>query len=614
VNECETLKLGATLVGHNHCNFRVWAPFVDSVDVHIVSPDDRVLSLKKDKYGYHEGLFSEVKAGSLYFYILGGAKERPDPASRFQPEGVHGPSQILDTEFPWTDSVWSGISLLDYVIYEIHVGAFTPEGTFEAVISELERLVDLGITAIELMPVAQFPGNRNWGYDGVYPFAVQNSYGGPVGLKSLIDACHQRGLAVVLDVVCNHLGPEGNYLGDFGPYFTDRYTTPWGQAINFDGPHSDQVRRTFLENALYWVTDFHVDALRIDAVHNIFDFSAFHFLEEMATAIHCRARELKRKIYVIAESDRNDSRLIKSSEIGGYGLDALWNDDFHHALHALLSDERTGYYGDFGRFIQLVKAFKEGFVFSGEYSVYRSRRHGNSSAGLPRNRFVVFSQNHDQVGNRLMGDRLSRLVSFEQLKLAAGAVILSPYIPLLFMGEEYGEIAPFPYFISHSDPFLIESVRQGRKEEFAAFLWRGEPMDPQDESSFGCAKLNQTLPEESQHASLYKFYTELLKFRKTLVAVTSYCTDGGMVIDCEEDRLILVSISRPGKHFLILFHFGEAENIVRVRTSAGSWKKVLDSAETAWAGPGSLTSSTIVSNGYSEMRLQPASVLILSKL
>jgi maltooligosyltrehalose trehalohydrolase len=614
VNECETLKLGATLVGHNHCNFRVWAPFVDSVDVHIVSPDDRVLSLKKDKYGYHEGLFSEVKAGSLYFYILGGAKERPDPASRFQPEGVHGPSQILDTEFPWTDSVWSGISLLDYVIYEIHVGAFTPEGTFEAVISELERLVDLGITAIELMPVAQFPGNRNWGYDGVYPFAVQNSYGGPVGLKSLIDACHQRGLAVVLDVVCNHLGPEGNYLGDFGPYFTDRYTTPWGQAINFDGPHSDQVRRTFLENALYWVTDFHVDALRIDAVHNIFDFSAFHFLEEMATAIHCRARELKRKIYVIAESDRNDSRLIKSSEIGGYGLDALWNDDFHHALHALLSDERTGYYGDFGRFIQLVKAFKEGFVFSGEYSVYRSRRHGNSSAGLPRNRFVVFSQNHDQVGNRLMGDRLSRLVSFEQLKLAAGAVILSPYIPLLFMGEEYGEIAPFPYFISHSDPFLIESVRQGRKEEFAAFLWRGEPMDPQDESSFGCAKLNQTLPEESQHASLYKFYTELLKFRKTLVAVTSYCTDGGMVIDCEEDRLILVSISSPGKHFLILFHFGEAENIVRVRTSAGSWKKVLDSAETAWAGPGSLTSSTIVSNGYSEMRLQPASVLILSKL
>jgi maltooligosyltrehalose trehalohydrolase len=408
-----------------------------------------------------------VKPGTRYFYRLDGNTERPDPASKFQPEGVHGPSQVIDPHFVWEELHWSGIPFSHYVLYELHVGTFTAQGTFDAIVPHLDELKDLGITSIEIMPVAQFPGDRNWGYDGVYPGAVQNSYGGPEGLKRLIDACHQRGLAVTLDVVYNHLGPEGNYLCDFGPYFTDRYHTPWGAAINFDGPDSDAVRRFFIENALSWVTEFRLDALRLDAVHGIFDFSALHFLQELAAAVHEQAERLNRRIYVIAESDLNDVRLVSSPELGGYGLDAQWNDDFHHALHTLLTGERTGYYEDFGRIQDLAKAFAEGFVYSGAYSPARRRRHGNTSKDLAADRFVVCAQNHDQVGNRLKGDRLSALVSFEGLKLAAAVVLLSPFIPLLFMGEEYGETAPFPYFVSHSDPDLIEVVRRGRRAEFA---------------------------------------------------------------------------------------------------------------------------------------------------
>jgi maltooligosyltrehalose trehalohydrolase len=377
--------------------------------------------MEHEERGYHAAILDDVEPGSFYLYRLDGEKERPDPASRFQPGGVHAPSQVVDPEFAWEDSCWHGVPLKDYIIYEIHIGTFSAEGTFEAVIPRLDELKNLGLTALELMPVNQFPGDRNWGYDGVHPFAVQNSYGGPDGLKTLVNACHARGLAVVLDVVYNHLGPEGNCFHDFGPYFTRRYRTPWGDAINFDGPNSDEVCRFFIENALYWVSEFHFDALRIDPVHAILDFSAYPFLQELGRAVHEAAEQLDRKIYLIAESDLNDPRLVSHPEAGGYGLDAQWNDDFHHTLHTLLTGERTGYYQDFGQIRHLVKAFRDGFVNSGGYSSYRKRRHGNSSKHIPAHRFVVFSQNHDQVGNRMHGERLSRLVSFEALKLAAGA-------------------------------------------------------------------------------------------------------------------------------------------------------------------------------------------------
>src|SRR6185503_2081252 len=408
----------------------------------------------------------------------------------------------LDLRFDWQDQTWKGLPLPDYLIYELHVGTFTAEGTFDAAISYLDGLRELGITAIELMPVAQFPGNRNWGYDGVYPYAVQNSYGGPLALKRLVQACHERGLAAILDVVYNHLGREGNYLRELGHYFTDRYRTPWGDAVNFDGPHSDEVRRFFIENALYWITEFHFDALHLDAAHPIFEHSARPFLAELSEAVHRRGEELHRLVYLIPEISMNDVRLILPRQQGGCGCDAQWNDDFHHSLHTLLTGERTGYYQDFGRIEHLVKSLREGFVYTGQDSQYRQRRHGNSARAVPSRRFVICCQNHDQVGNRQLGERLSQLVSFEDLKLAAAVVLLSPCIPLLFMGEEYGETAPFLYFISHSDPDLIEAVRQGRRAEFAAFDWRGEVPDPQDEATFLSAKLRHELRESGQNKML----------------------------------------------------------------------------------------------------------------
>ena len=443
------ITLGATYLGNGKTRFEVWAPLASRVDLHILSPKDRIVAMEPRARGYHEIVADKVAPGSRYFYRFND-KERPDPASRFQPEGVHGPSEVVKTDFRWQDRNWFGPELKDYVIYELHVGAFTPEGTFDAIIPRLEYLKELGITAVELMPVAQFPGARNWGYDGVAPFAPQNSYGGPEGLKQLVDACHENGLAVVLDVVYNHLGPEGNYLGEFGAYFTDRYHTPWGWAVNFDGPDSDEVRKYFIQNALYWVGEFHIDALRLDAVHAILDHSPRPFLLELGEAVHREAGRIHRRIYLMPESADNDARLLRARELGGFALDAQWNDDFHHCLHVLLTGERSGYYEDYSRVDQLAKSFRQGFVYSGEYSGFRKRRHGSPAGDIPAERFVVFSQNHDQVGNRMFGDRLCRLAGFEGAKLAAGAVLLSPFVPLLFMGEEYGETAPFPWHASTS--------------------------------------------------------------------------------------------------------------------------------------------------------------------
>ncbi len=475
---------GAVWLGDGRTRFRIWAPGFDHASVHLLFPRDMHLPMKKDAMGHHEAVAEGVAPGALYKIRLGDLPERPDPASRFQPQGSHGPSQVVDPSFPWTDGRWRGLPLESLVFYEMHVGTFTPEGTFEAAIRHLDGLVDLGVTAVELMPVAQFPGARNWGYDGTFPFAVQNTYGGPAGLQRFVNECHRRGLAVALDVVYNHLGHEGNYLWGMAPFFTDRYKTPWGSALNFDGPDSDEVREFFIQSALWWVRFFHVDALRLDAVHAIMDSSARPFLGELAERIRAAAGALGRQVHLIAGSDRNDPRLVRPAGVGGYGLDAVWNDDFHHALHVLLTGEREGYYRDFGRLDQLGRAISGGFVYTGQYSEYRRRRHGAPSDDLEPRRLVVFAQNHDQVGNRMLGERLAALVPFEKLKLAAGVVILSPNIPLLFMGEEYGETAPFQYFVDYSDQGLVEGTRRGRREEFAGFLRKGEPPDPQDEAAF----------------------------------------------------------------------------------------------------------------------------------
>jgi maltooligosyltrehalose trehalohydrolase len=592
----------------------VWAPRADTVDVHITDPRDRVIAMAPQGKGYFHAVVEDTAPDALYLYRLNGLAERPDPASRLQPQGVHGPSQVVDTQFRWDDGGWRGLPLQEHVLYELHVGTFSPQGTFDAVIPRLEELRRMGITAIELMPVAQFPGTRNWGYDGVYPYAVQNSYGGPAGLQRLVNACHQNGLAVVLDVVYNHLGPEGNYLGAFGPYFTDQYVTPWGEAINFDGKHSDEVRRYFIENAVRWVSEFHIDALRLDAIHAIVDPSPRPFLEELGCAVHAAAEPLGRKVHVIPESDRNDARLVRARAQGGYGLDAVWNDDFHHTLHVLLTGERSGYYQDFHGTGELARAYRNGFVYSGQYSAYRMRRHGNSSGGVAAKRFVVFSQNHDQVGNRRLGERLSQLVDFEGLKQAAGAVILSPFLPLLFMGEEYAEPAPFQYFVSHTDAALVEAVRQGRRQEFAGFFWQGEIPDPQDEATFLCSRIHWELRLEGRHRVLRDFYAELLRLRRDIPALARLERRALEATDLAGGKALLLRRGNKESEVFALFHFGAVPESLVVPAPPGKWQKLLDSAETRWQGDGSDLPAVVDIAGEIVLRLNARAFALFSRI
>ena len=590
-------RLGATPLPDGRCVFRVWAPLARRVEVKLVD-SERIEPLHPSGDGHFAATLANVPVGTAYLYRLDGERERPDPASREQRTGVHGPSHVCDlSAHPWRDTAWRGVPLRDYVIYELHVGAFSRAGTFDAVIPELERLRALGITALELMPVAQFPGTRNWGYDGVYPFAVQDSYGGARGLQRLVDACHRVGLAVVLDVVYNHLGPEGNYLRDFGPYFTDRYNTPWGAALNFDGADNEGVRRYFIENALQWVEDFHIDALRLDAAHAIIDFSARPFLEELADTVRRRGERLGRYPHLIAESDLNDPRLVRPSALGGHGLDAVWSDDFHHAAHSLLTGETSGYYADFGRVEHLARAFQSGMSRPGEYSSYRRRRHGRPGAVLAPEQGVVCVQNHDQIGNRLLGERSGSLLSFEQQKLAAAVLCLSPYLPLLFMGEEYGETAPFQYFISHGDEALLQAVRKGRCEEFASFGWTETPPDPAATSTFERCILQHELRSKAKHALLHRWYGALLRLRATLPReLPDQC------VAFEGRRALFV---RRQAHAWMAYSFCEEPCEVVLPVLPGTWRLLISSADEEWGGPGPRGSAFVESAGEVRLQLPP---------
>ncbi|HET7550141.1 MAG TPA: malto-oligosyltrehalose trehalohydrolase [Gemmatimonadaceae bacterium] len=595
-----SLSRGATLLAAGATRFSVWCPRAHAVDVVIDrGPAAGRHAMARTDGGAFQVTVARASAGTEYAYSIDGAPPRPDPVSRSQPEGVHGPSRVVDPHaFYWNDAGWTGIAMADYVIYELHVGTFTPDGTFDAVIPELAALARLGITAIELMPVAQFPGERNWGYDGVGLYAPQNSYGGPEGLKRLVDAAHEHGLAMVLDVVYNHLGPEGNYLGEFGPYFTDSYHTPWGSAINYDGPGSDEVRRFVIDNALYWVTEYHVDALRLDAVHGIYDFGARHILEELAHEVHSEARALGRRVQVIAESDLNDPRLVRPRELGGLGLDAQWSDDFHHAVHVALTGERSGYYSDFSGVRDIAEALERRFVYAGRHSAHRGRRHGASATDVSADHFVVAIQNHDQVGNRANGERLSLLLSYEKLRLAAALLLLAPYVPLIFMGEEYGETNPFLYFVSHGDPALVEAVRQGRRREFEHFGWQAEVPDPQATETFERSKLDRGELEEPRHRQILALYGDLLEIRRTESALHP----GAASIHTETDpegECLLVRLTprtdvlgrgdaggRDAHSLLALFNFSTREHGVSVGSPAGKWRLRFSTRDARYGGPG----------------------------
>ena len=498
--------------------FEVWAPYAQSLHVRIGGKD---YPLELGDHGWWKGDVDEAGPGTDYFLVVNG-RPVPDPRSAWQPFGVHGPSRIIDHRaFPWSDHHWQAKPLASGILYELHIGTFTPAGTFLQAIEKLDYLVDLGVTHVELMPVNEFSGDWGWGYDGVDLYAPHHAYGTPEDLKQFVNACHANGLAVLLDVVYNHLGPIGNYLDQFGPYFTEAYRTPWGPAVNFDHAGSAEVRRFFIDNALMWLRDYHFDGLRLDAIHAIVDRSALHFLEALSAEVEALGYELGKHFVLIAESDLNDPRVVTSREAHGFGIHAQWSDDFHHALHAVLTGERNGYYEDFGSYAQLAKALKQAYVYDGIYSKYRDRLHGRPPVGLSGHRFLAYAQTHDQVGNRARGERLAHLVSPGRLKIAAALVLTSPFIPMLFQGEEFGASSPFQYFTHHDDPEIGRLVSEGRRNEFAAFGWDPEQIpDPQHPATFERSKLRWEELSCEPHASLLAWYKQLIALRRSSRALT----------------------------------------------------------------------------------------------
>ena len=528
--------------------FTLWAPGAKKVSVKVGDATYPMAGL--DPRGWWKVIVDEARPGTDYAFVLDDdPTPYPDPRSLWQPEGVHGPSRIYNqAAFSWNDVGFQPPPLSSAIIYELHIGTFTPEGTFDAAIARLDYLVELGITHVELMPVAEFPGERGWGYDGVALFAVSHAYGGPDGLKRYAHAAHQRGLAVLLDVVYNHFGPVGNYTGKFGPYVTSKHRTPWGDAVNFEGPGSDQVRRFFCDNALMWMRDYHIDGLRLDAITEIVDRSAIHFLEQLSTETEALSADLGRSLVLIAESDLNDPRVVTPREAHGYGLDAQWSDDFHHALFTVLhSEPGKGYYQDFATLEQLAKSLTRVYVYDGAYSLYRRRHHGRPVEGLSAHRFLGYIQNHDQVGNRAIGDRVEHIVGMQRAKVAAALVFTAPFVPMLFQGEEFAPSTPFQYFADHDDPKMAKTVSEGRRREFAAFGWDPASIpDPENPATFRRSKLNWEEIGDGRHAEMLEWYRKLIHLRRNSPSLNDGDLRNITVAFDENDRWL--TIDRKGEH------------------------------------------------------------------
>jgi maltooligosyltrehalose trehalohydrolase len=552
--------------------FSVWAPFAETVE--LITEDGgagRRSSMRREADGHWHAELDAARARGGYRYALDGKGPFPDPRSRWQPDGVHGASHVIeagDTP-PGAGAGFRPKPMREAVIYELHVGTFTPAGTYAAAGEKIDYLADLGVTHVELMPLATFPGRHGWGYDGVDLYAPLPAYGTPADLVRFVDRCHERGLAVLLDVVYNHLGPDGNYLGRYGPYFTDRVKTPWGEAINYDDALSDEVRRFVIDNACTWLRDYGFDGLRLDAVHAIFSFEATHILEELASAVRRLGKELNRSFVLIAESDLNDPRLVRPVSRGGYGLDAHWCDDFHHAIHRYFTGESAGYYADYHGLRDIATALRDGYVYQGQYSEFRRRRHGRPPTGLGTDQLVVCAQNHDQVGNRARGERLSMLLDVPRLKAIAALTLLSPFVPLLFQGEEWGAGTPFLYFTDHQDPNLGRAVTEGRTREFAGFRWAGEVPDPQAVETFERSKLDWSEATRSPQAELIDWYRRLIALRAARAPGRSRAKP--KVKFNEKQRWLRFEHAE----LVSLFNFGDEPR--RVALPSGSWEPVLAS-------------------------------------
>lgn len=597
---------GAT-VDTDRTTIGIWAP--KSKQVRILIEDKEKIELNNAGFGFWRVETDKIKAGSFYKVILDDGQALPDPASRFQPHGVHGHSQVVDLKkFVWSDEQWRNPALENYLIYELHVGTFTPQGTFDAIRDKLDHLLELGINAIEIMPVAQFPGERNWGYDGVFPFAVQASYGGPYALQEMVNACHKRGIAVILDVVYNHLGPEGNYVASYGPFFTDKYHTPWGKAINVDDAYCDGVRQFILENMLMWFRDFHIDALRLDAVHAIKDYGAKHILAAMREQLEELSLISGKSYYLIGECDLNDVRYITAADKGGYGLHGQWIDEFHHALRVTVGEPRNGYYADFEPLVHLAKSFRDAYVYDGKYSPHRKKTFGNKASNAQGNQFVVFSQNHDQVGNRLLGERSSTLYSEDLQKLMVCAVLASPYIPLLFMGEEYGEKRPFQYFVSHTDEELAEAVRKGRRAEFKDFQREGEAPDPMSIATFERSKLDWSALSKPRHHEIFNFYKRLIHLRKKYRAWHSLDRTHVNVEVCKESGVLLLHRWTNEESLFFYFNFSDKIQERKDRFLQYPITKIFDTSD-----PG-FFNNDLALPGASILRLAPKSASIYQQI
>lgn len=612
--------LGAVPGDDNCCEFRVWAPKAKAVDVHLIGEgeSDRHVSMARVDRDYFRAVVEQVLPGQRYRYRLDGGDEYPDPASRYQPDGVNGASEVVDRRYLWRDETWKGVPLKDFIIYELHIGTYSPEGTYLGAIPYLDELVELGITAIELMPIAQFPGDWGWGYDGVFIFAPHNTYGTPDDFRALVDACHERGVAVILDVVYNHFGPEGNCLPRYADYTRPVYKGPWGDAVNVDGPDSDEVRHFFIENAFYWFNEFHIDALRLDATHFIYDFSPYTFLEELTDQIDVFCKNTGRDIYLIAEDDRNLAKLVRPRSEAGFGMNAQWLDDFHHALHTNLIGENYAYYQDFGMFWQLEQTFREGFVYTGQYAPNRRRRHGTSSADIPAERFIVFIQNHDQIGNRMPNDRYVKIFSHEQVKLAVGTVILSPYLPLFFMGDEYGETAPFEYFIHYESEDLLNAVRKGRVDTFSFLMPPGtEPSDPAASDTFVVSKLDHSLRTKGVHRVLLDYHKTLLRLRRTIPALAEPSKLRLEVRAYDRQRVLYVRRWKDESEVFAALNFSEEATTIMLGVPGGRWKKQFDSADPRWDADSDLAKAarqrTLNSTGETEFTLPPHSFALYLK-
>lgn len=556
--------------------FRVWAPDAERVELELPAEPfadrDRMVPMGREDGGWWSVTVDDAGPGTDYLFRVDGGDGRPDPRSPWQPHGVHGPSQVVDHgAFEWHDEGWSAPPLAQAVIYELHVGTFTGDrthvaetpgsdyagGTFRSAIERLDELVDLGVTHVEVMPIATYSGRWGWGYDGVDLYAPHPTYGTPDDVKAFVDACHQRGLAVMLDVVYNHLGPEGNYLGVYGPYFTGKYSTPWGEAVNVDDAGSTEVRRFIVDDALMWLRDYHMDGLRLDAVHALIDTNALHILEQLSTEVAELSEQLGRRLVLVAESDRNDPRMIESRANGGYGIDAHWNDDFHHAVHVALTEERDSYYVDYGGLQPLADALRHAYVYRGQFSEHRDRHHGRTPEGVLGHSFVGYVQNHDQIGNRATGERASHLLSPARLKVAAAVVFTSPFVPMLFQGEEWAASAPFPFFADHSEsPDLADAVRKGRLEEFASFGWSPEDVaDPEDPATFSGAILDWSERTEGSHAEMVDWYRRLIALRRSEPALL----DG---------RLDLVTVALDEARGTLLARRGDVVTVLNIGADA----------------------------------------------